>query len=306
MVFHLAERCSSVWDSTSWAGRISYFAYREYRMYRFFRSFLGWFAIALQVLVILGCGSVISKTTTVGGGGSSPGSGGGSASDSASGCSGSGYGYNNQNGTINGVWLQTPSPGQNPGHVQVTATAYSTSTITKWTVCRDDKAVYQTNNATTSISQGIDIPAGQHLLYARVWDAQGDSNRSEVMLIQVGPPPPSSTVLPTPPANAQVLSQMQNVTSNWSICSICAHGTNSTGNYWMAPFQNQPSLSGSSLELYADGPQWSNVLFMDTMLGANSNSHYLWDFSVYHDPLPKPTTGPRSSISGRFSEARNS
>ena len=76
------------------------------------------------------------------------------------------------------------------------------------------------------------MAAGQHLLYARVSDAKGDSNRSEVKLIQVGPPPPSSTVLPTPPANAQVLTQMQNDTT-WGICSLCAAGTNTTGNYWM-------------------------------------------------------------------------
>ena len=77
---------------------------------------------------------------------------------------------------------------------------------------------------------------------------------------------------------------MQNDTANWSICSLCAAGTNDSNNYWMAPFQSQPSLSGSSLEMYASGPQWSNVLFMDIMPGTNPNSHFLWDFWVYHDP----------------------
>jgi len=81
-------------------------------------------------------------------------------------------------------------------------------------------------------------------------------------------------VLPTPPANAQVLSEMQNDNANWSICSLCAAGTNTTGNYTMTPDQSQPSMSGSSLEMYADGPQWTNVLFMDTMLGTSSNSHF--------------------------------
>lgn len=128
------------------------------------------------------------------------------------------------------------------------------------------------------------MTTGQHLLWASVSDAHGDSNRSEVELIQVGPPPPSSTVLPTPPANAQVLTEMQNDTANWDICSSCAHGTNTAGTYWMAPNQSQPSLSGSSLEMYADGPQWSNVLFRDTMLGTNTDTHFLWDFWVYHDP----------------------
>ncbi len=134
---------------------------------------------------------------------------------------------------------------------------------------------------TNNVSDLFELPWASH---ARAWDAQGDSNRSEVKLIQVGPPPPSSTVLPTPPASAQVLKEMQNDTANWSICSLCAHGTNTTGDYRMSPFQNQPSLSGSSLEMYANGPSWTNVLFMDTMYGTSSNSHFLWDFWVYHDP----------------------
>ncbi|HEV2275060.1 MAG TPA: hypothetical protein VGR96_12895, partial [Acidobacteriaceae bacterium] len=160
--------------------------------------------------------------------------------------------------------MQSPSPGQNSGNVQVNATAYGPATVAQWTVCLDGQAVYQTvyqtKSAATSIAQGINIPTGQHLLWATVSDVKGDSNRSEVKLIQVGPPPPSSTVLPTPPANAQVLTEMQNDTANWSICSLCAAGTNTTGNYWMQPFQSQPSLSGSSLEMYANGPSWTNVL----------------------------------------------
>ncbi len=168
--------------------------------------------------------------------------------------------------------------------MQVNAVAYGPATVTQWTVCLDDQVVYQTSDPASSISQGIDMTAGPHLLYARAWDAAGDSNRSEVALIQVGAPGPSDTVLPTPPANAEVLTEMQNDTADWSICSLCAAGTNTTGNYTMTPFQTEPSLSGSSMEMYVDGPSWTNVLFIDTKLGTSSNSHFLWDFSVYHDP----------------------
>ena len=184
--------------------------------------------------------------------------------------------------------MQSPKPGQNPSQVQVDASAYGPATITQWAVCLDDQPAYQTNVSSSYISQGIVIPPGQHLLYVRAWDAKGDSNRSEVELIQVGTQPPSSTVLPTPPADAQVVKEMQNNTSNWSICSLCAAGTNTTSNYWMAHFQSQPSLSGSSMEMYAGGLSWSNVLFIDTMLGTSANSHFLWDFWVYHDPADEP------------------
>ena len=252
-------------------------------MVRLFLSLLCSCALALQLLVITGCGGSAATTATGGGGGGS-GNGGGPGNTSASVCGGSGSGYNNQNGSVTGIWLQSPSPGQNPGNVQVNATAYTTSPITQWTICLDSQAVYQAKDAATSISQGITIPTGQHLLWATVSDVEGDSNRSEIRLIQVGPPLPSSTVLPTPPANAQVLTEMQNDTANWTICSLCAAGTNTAGTYWMKPSQSQPSLSGSSLEMYADGPSWSNVLFMDTMFETTPNTHFLWDFWVYHDP----------------------
>lgn len=249
-------------------------------MSRQFLRFVCSFAVALQILVIIGCGTSSTKNTANSGGGTTP----TPTPSDASGCSGTGSGYNNQNAAITGVWLQSPEPGENPDHINVSATAYGPAPVAKWTVCLDDKSVYDTTNAGSYISHAIDMSPGQHLIYARAWDAQGNSNRSEVKLIQVGPPPPASTVLPTPPANAQVLTQMQNDNANWSICSLCAAGTNITGNYAMTPAQKDPSLSGSSMEMYADGPQWTNVLFMDKMLGTSSNSHFLWDFSVYHDP----------------------
>src|SRR5215475_6992402 len=126
---------------------------REPHMFRLFFFLLCSFAFALQVLVTVGCSVSPSNTTTASGSGNGPGSNGGSGNASSSACSGSGFGYNNQNGTITGVWLQNPSPGQNPSHVQVNAIAYATDTVTRWTVCLDDQAVYQTNNPASSISQ---------------------------------------------------------------------------------------------------------------------------------------------------------
>jgi hypothetical protein len=247
--------------------------------------------IALQVLVVAGCGGSPSKATNGGGTGSGPSDGsgsgsvfGGDPSKSSPGCGGTESGYNNQNGTISGIWLQNPAPGVNPGNVTVNATAYASDAITQWTVCLDGQAVYQANNAATSISQAITIPIGQHLLWASVTDAKASSDRSEIRLIQVGTPPPTTVPIPTPPANATVLSQMQNVKANWSICSACAAGTNITNNFTMTFDQSQPSLSGSSLEMYAGGPSWSNVLFKDIIMGTTKNTHFIWDFWVYHDP----------------------
>jgi hypothetical protein len=249
-------------------------------LFRFFLSIsiLASFALAVPLLLLTGCGSARS---TAGSNGSGPV--GGSGIDTNAVCGGPGYGYNNQT-PIGGVWMQSPKPGENPATVQVNAVAAGSATVTKWAVCLDGQPAYQNSTGGSSVSTQITMTPGQHLLFARAFDAQGDTDRSEIALVTVGTPPPSSTTLPTPPANATVLTEMQNDTGNWSICSLCAAGTHDTGNYWMKPDQSTPSLSGSSMEMYADGPSWSNVLFMDIMPGTQSATHFLWDFEVYHDP----------------------
>ena len=247
------------------------------------RQYLIWvcsLALTFPVLIIAGCGASPSQATS---GGGSPVFG-GDPSKSSAGCGGAESGYNNQNGSISGIWLQSPAPGANPSNVTVNATAYAADPIAQWTVCLDGKAVYQANNPATSISQAVTIPSGQHLLWASVTDSKKASNRSEIRVIQVGSIPPGPTVLPTPPANATVLTQMQNDRSNWSICSDCAAGTHNTSDYTMTFDQNKPSLSGASMEMYAGGPSWSNVLFKDILQGTTPNRHFLWDFWVYHDP----------------------
>lgn len=255
-------------------------------MFRSFLSIFCSFVFAIQFVVIVGCGGSPSKNSGKGSGGSGSGGGPGAAASAACAPGGAnqGYGYNNRNGSVSGVWLQSPAPGQNPGNVTVTATAYASADITQFTVCLDGQTAYQSTDGSTTISQSVSMPAGQHLLWATAADAKGDSERSEVRLIQVGPPPPSSTVLPTPPADAQVLTNMQNDSSTWSICSDCAAGTNDTNNYSMNFHQAQPSLSGSSFEMFTGGPAWTNVLFKDILLGTTSKTHFIWDFWVYHDP----------------------
>ncbi len=208
-------------------------------------------------------------------------------------------------GQITGVWLESPKPGQNPNQVQVNAIAYGPSAVTGWIIYLDDRIVYQTNDITSTISQKINLTNGQHLLYARAWDGQGDYNTSGTLLLHVGPPLQSSTVLPTPPDNAEVLKQLQNNTADWTTCSVCAHGTNNSANYWMAPFQNQPSLSGSSLEMYVDGLPWTNVLFIDTMLGTSSTPLFVGLLESTTTPPPQPS-GHRSSICGSCLAVRSS
>jgi len=74
----------------------------------------------------------------------------------------------------------------------------------------------------------------------------------------------------------------------WTSCSVCAAGTHDTTNYWMAPFQTQPSRTGSSREFFIGGSSWTNALFIKTILGTNNATHYLWDFWIYLDAASAP------------------
>jgi hypothetical protein len=97
-------------------------------------------------------------------------------------------------------------------------------------------------------------------------------------------PAAPSSPLPAVPASAKVFDHLQDTTDTWESCSPCAGGTNVTTNYWTAPFQSTPSMSGSSREFFIGGPPWSNVLWYKKLPPDNSATHFLWDFWVYFDP----------------------
>ncbi len=192
------------------------------------------------------------------------------------------------------VTVQSPQPGATPNNISVRASATSPDGIAGWAVYADDKTVYQTSVPSDSLSTEVTLGAGAHMMYLRAWDKDGTTfGTSPTLQLTVGGSganalsapnsPPEESGLPTPPASAIVMDNLQNTTDGWSSCSLCAEGTNSTDNYWMAPFESTPSMSGSSRHLFIGGPQWSNALFIKTMPGHTDVSHFLWDFWVYHD-----------------------
>jgi hypothetical protein len=94
----------------------------------------------------------------------------------------------------------------------------------------------------------------------------------------------NSSALPTPPANAIVFSQIEQMpASEWGSCgtAACAGGSG-TSSFWMAQNQTTPSLSGSSMEVYNSGVGANALWYMH--LGANDSvSNFLWDFYVQLD-----------------------
>ena len=180
------------------------------------------------------------------------------------------------------VWLQSPKPGENTNQVKVYATARSTHGVKRWTIFVDDAIAYQVTNNSDTLSHTMTLTNGRHILYTRAWD-DTSSGISAVLLLQIGAPAWTNGVLPTPPTTAHVITGMQNTTTDWKDCSICAAGTNETTNYSMVPFRSDPSMTGSSRELFVGGLPWTNALFIKSMFGTSTVSHYIWDFWVYHD-----------------------
>ena len=89
--------------------------------------------------------------------------------------------------------------------------------------------------------------------------------------------------LPTPPPGATVFTQIQQMTG-WQSCNApdCAGGSGN-GTYWMAQFQQNPSLSGASAQVYNSGV-WADALWYKKMgSGYDSATNLLWDFWVQLD-----------------------
>jgi len=189
------------------------------------------------------------------------------------------------------VKIQASAPLANSsvtGPIAVHATASSSHPITGWQVYLDSADVY-TGPPAATISANLTAVKGNHQLVIRAWDSTGAFGTETVEVTVTGatttPPPaaPPVTSLPTPPSNAVVFNNIQQMTAGWNACNSasCAGGTGE-GSYWQAFNQTSPSLSGRSMELFQDG-YWSNALFY-RHLGANDNvTNFLWDFQVQVD-----------------------
>ena len=88
--------------------------------------------------------------------------------------------------------------------------------------------------------------------------------------------------LPSPPSNATVFNLVQEM-PGWQSCNSpsCAGGSGN-GAYWMAQFQQQPSLSGASTEIYNSGV-WANALWWMKLGSHDQATNLLWDFWVQLD-----------------------
>jgi len=184
------------------------------------------------------------------------------------------------------VNLASPTANSTVGtSFSIQASASGAHPIVGWHGYLDGNMVF-TAGATASASGTVNAATGNHQLVVRAWDNTGAySDQTVNITVGSGGTPSnggggSSPGLPTPPSNAMVFNNIDQMNTGWDSCGdpACAGG-NGGGGYWQAFFQTSPSMDGSSMELYRDG-QWGNSLWFKK-LGANNNvTHMLWDFYV--------------------------
>ena len=172
------------------------------------------------------------------------------------------------------------------GSFSLQASASGPHPIVGWHAYLDSQNVV-TAGTTASISSTINAGAGNHQLVVRAWDSTGAyADQSVNITVGSGTPPSGGnpdTGLPTPPSNAIVFNNINQMSSGWVPCGdpACAGG-DGKGNYWQAFYQTSPAMDGGSMELYRDGV-WSNALWHHKMGAYNNATNLLFDFYLQVD-----------------------
>jgi hypothetical protein len=172
------------------------------------------------------------------------------------------------------------------------ASASSSAAITGWRVYIDAIGAYAAG-AESALTAPLSIGAGSHNIIVTAWDARGAYQSVALRVTSATPEviataglnaPAMATAGPNAPANAATFAHLERETG-WSKCSsaACSGGLGSAYNYYFAPNQTSPSLSGSSALFYIDGAAYTDDLFA-LRVGVNDNfSHFILDFWVYPD-----------------------
>jgi len=169
------------------------------------------------------------------------------------------------------VTVSTPSDGATvTSPVEIVASATSANPITGVRVYVDNVSVFSTGN--NLIDAYIWMSPGAHFVVVQAWDSTGAVFKSPFNL----------TVADSPVSDLTGIEKM----SGWQWCTkdlngnVCASGIGEATS-WMAPYQTQPSLDGSSSQFFVGGMPYSNALWWKTLGGSTDVSHFQFDFWVY-------------------------
>ncbi|MFB3812903.1 MAG: Ig-like domain-containing protein [Terriglobales bacterium] len=160
----------------------------------------------------------------------------------------------------------------------ITANASSAAPVTGWRIYVDGTEAYGAG-ATASISAPLNLSPGTHQVVVRAWNSYGAYGSAYLTLNASG-----SSGGPLAPAGATRVGNIED-TSNWFKCSSasCSGGIASAWSYWVAPFQTNPSLDGSSAQFFTSGPAYSTALFAAHLPHTTTPSRFIFEFDLYMD-----------------------
>jgi hypothetical protein len=126
---------------------------------------------------------------------------------------------------------------------------------------------------------------GTHQVVVRAWNNSG-AYGDKTLALNVGnggaspTPAPAPNGGPTPPANATAYTRLEEATG-WGNCrSAGCSGSDAAASYYMAQYQTNPSLDGSSTLFNVSGSAWADVLWYKHVNPVPSATHWLIDFWV--------------------------
>ncbi|HEY3768967.1 MAG TPA: hypothetical protein VGN44_09850 [Candidatus Angelobacter sp.] len=188
-----------------------------------------------------------------------------------------------------GVAVQSPAAGSTVGSpVHFVASATSTSPVTAMRIYVDNVSVYLTSTA--KINASVAMSAATHNVVIQAWDSKGTVYK-QALVLKVGTaapgptptPAPPTAGLPTPPANAVTISNIEQMPA-WDSCTVCA-GIGASGpvaTYSMAANQASPSLDGHSTKFNISGATpYSDVLWWKQLGAQNTATNLKYDVYFY-------------------------
>lgn len=191
-----------------------------------------------------------------------------------------------------GVTVTSPTNGATVGSpAQFVGSASSTSPITGIRIYVDNVSVFATSGA--SFNTPITMNPGSRFVVTQAWDSTGAVFTTS-MTINVGsgtpaptptpaPPPTPAPGLPTPPATATVISDIDQI-AGWQSCSQCAGAGGSGPVAAFSQGQNvvSPSMDGKSSQFNISGSTpYSDALWWKQLGAINTASNFKYDVYFY-------------------------
>jgi len=190
-------------------------------------------------------------------------------------------------GATSGVQICSPTNGSAAnGAVQVTAAGGSSIIAMKLYVDGQDPAAFGASS--NSLNTTVNLSSGGHNLTVNGWDNAGNIYQSSINVNGQGAPtnptPNTGGSVPVPPANAIVLSNIQNQ-QGWQTCGGCGNdgGGGSGPSYGISQGIGSPSRSGSAADFYMNGgPAYSGgYSFIEQPTVPNPVTYLKYEFDLY-------------------------